>query len=43
MRREDLVRLQHMRDSAREALGFVGERGREEFARDRMLALAVLG
>jgi uncharacterized protein with HEPN domain len=42
MRREDLVRLQHMRDSAREALSFVGGRGREEFARDRMLALAVL-
>jgi uncharacterized protein with HEPN domain len=42
MRREDLVRLQHMRDSAREAVSFVGGRGREEFARDRMLALAVL-
>lgn len=42
MRREDLIRLQHMRDSAREALGFVGPRTREDFAKDRMLALAVL-
>ena len=42
MRREDLVRVQHMRDSAREALGFVGPRTREDFAKDRMLALAVL-
>jgi uncharacterized protein with HEPN domain len=42
MRREDLIRLQHMRDAAREALSFVGPRTREDFARDRMLALAVL-
>ncbi len=42
MRREDLVRLRHMRDAAREALGFVGTRSRAEFSNDRMLALAVL-
>ena len=42
MRRDDLVRLRHMRDSAREAMGFVGPRTRDDFSKDRMLALAVL-
>ena len=42
MRRDDHVRPQHMLDAAREAISFVSGRTRDQFAADRMLALAVV-
>ena len=39
---DDLTRLHHMQDAAREALGFMSEKTRENLANDRMLVLAVV-
>ena len=42
MRRDDLVRLRHMLDSARDALAFTTGRSRADLDADRMLALSVV-
>lgn len=42
MPKNDAVRLKHMLDATREALGFVRGRSREDLQRDRMLALALV-
>jgi uncharacterized protein with HEPN domain len=42
MQRNDLVRLQHMLDGAREAAAFLAGRSREELQSDRMLTLALI-
>ena len=42
MNDRDRVRLRHMLDAAREALGFAEKRTQEELARDRMFLLAVI-
>jgi uncharacterized protein with HEPN domain len=39
---DDLTRLKHIRDSAKEALSFVNDRTREDLDRDRMLSLALV-
>jgi uncharacterized protein with HEPN domain len=39
---DDVVRLQHMLDAAREALGFSAGRGRADLDGDRMLTLALV-
>lgn len=39
---DDLTRLRHMRDAVHEALTFVTGKTREDLARDRMLALALV-
>lgn len=39
---DDLTRLHHMQDAAREALGFMSGKRREDLANDRMLVLAVV-
>ncbi len=42
MRRDDRVRLQHMLDAAKEALGFAKTRNRYDLDSDRMLVLALV-
>jgi uncharacterized protein with HEPN domain len=42
MRPEDRVRLLHMRDAAREAIGFVAGRTRDDLDTDRQLLLALV-
>ena len=42
MRREDENRIRHILDAARDALGFVAGKRREDLDDDRMLALAVV-
>jgi uncharacterized protein with HEPN domain len=42
MRRDDVVRLRHMLDAAREAVEFVAGKGREDLHADRKLALALV-
>ncbi len=42
MRRDDAIRLRHMRDAAREALDFVHGRTRAALEHDRMLVLALV-
>ena len=42
MRKDDVVRLRHMLDSGREALGFARSRGRSDLDSDRMLVLALV-
>jgi uncharacterized protein with HEPN domain len=42
MRKDDAVRLQHMLDAGREALGFARGRGRSDLNSDRMLVLALV-
>jgi uncharacterized protein with HEPN domain len=42
MRRDDLIRLRHMLDAAREALGFAQGRNRPDLDHDRMLVLALV-
>lgn len=42
MRRDDLVRLRHMLDAAREALAFTQGRTRADLGLDRMLALSLM-
>ncbi|GAA6621060.1 hypothetical protein NUACC26_068780 [Scytonema sp. NUACC26] len=39
---DDLTRLKHIRDSAKEALSFVNNRNREDLDRDRLLSLALV-
>ena len=39
---DDLTRLKHIRDSAKEALFFVNNRTREDLDNDRMLSLALV-
>ena len=39
---DDLTRLHHMQDAAREALDFMSGKTRENLANDRMLVLAVV-
>ena len=39
---DDLTRLKHIRDSAKEALSFINNRTREDLDRDRMLSLALV-
>jgi len=38
MRKDDRIRLRHMLDAAREAVGFARGRSRADLHRDRMLA-----
>jgi len=42
MRRDDLIRIQHMLDSAREALGFVSGKERGDLEKNRMMTLSLL-
>ena len=42
MRKDDLVRLRHMLDAAREAIGFVQRKRREDLDRDRLLVLGLV-
>jgi uncharacterized protein with HEPN domain len=42
MRRDEEIRMRHMLDAAREALGFIRGRSRADLSQDRMLALAVV-
>lgn len=42
MRKHDAVRLRHMLDAGREALGFARGRGRSDLDSDRMLVLALV-
>ena len=42
MREDDLIRLRHMLDAARDALLFVEGRRREDLDSDRMLVLALI-
>lgn len=39
---DDLTRLKHIRDAAKEALSFVTNRTREDLDRERMLSLALV-
>lgn len=42
LRREDVVRLRHMLDAARDAVGFLTQRKRQDLDSDRMLSFAVV-
>ena len=42
MFRDNLVRLRHMADAAREAIAFAEHRRREDLDHDRMLALSLV-
>ena len=42
MRKDDQVRLRHMLDAAREAIGFVQGRARTDLDSDRMLVLSLV-
>ena len=42
MRRDDLIRLRHMIDAAREALSFVQHKSRDALDADRILTLALV-
>ena len=42
MRPEDTIRLRHMLDAAKEAMGFADGRTRDELDTDRMLAMALV-
>jgi uncharacterized protein with HEPN domain len=42
MRKDDLIRLRHMLDAAREALTFVTSRSRSDLDTDRMLVLSLV-
>jgi uncharacterized protein with HEPN domain len=42
MRKDDLIRIRHMIDAAREAIQFVADRKREDLDRDRMLVLSLV-
>lgn len=41
MRRDDLIRIRHMIDAARDAVGFVAGKSRRDLDGDRKLALAL--
>lgn len=42
MRPDDLIRLRHILDAGREAMGFVRDRTRDDLDRDHMLVLALI-
>ncbi len=42
MRKDDLVRVKHMLDAAREACGFVRDKSRQTLDSDRMLVLSLV-
>lgn len=42
MRKDDLIRIRHMLDAAREAASFARHRMREELDKDRMLTLSIV-
>ena len=42
MRKDDLFRIRHMIDAARDAMGFIAGRSREDLDRDRMLVLSLV-
>jgi uncharacterized protein with HEPN domain len=42
MRRDDVIRLQHMRDSAREALSFAAGKARSDLDTNSMLVLSLV-
>ncbi|WP_242333289.1 DUF86 domain-containing protein [Anaeromyxobacter sp. SG66] len=42
MRPDDVIRLRHMLDAAREAMSFAAGRSRGDLERDRMLVLAIV-
>ncbi|MBI4319985.1 MAG: hypothetical protein HY675_15960 [Chloroflexi bacterium] len=42
MHKDDTVRLRHMLDAARQAVGFARDRGRADLDRDPMLVLALV-
>ncbi len=42
MPKDDLVRLQHMLDAARESLSFAKDKNRNDLYSDRMLALSII-
>lgn len=42
MRKDDIIRLQHMVDAAKEAMSFVANRSRSDLNNNRMLVLSLL-
>lgn len=42
MRKDDLIRIRHMLDSAKEALSFAMNKGRRDLESDRMLVLSIV-
>ncbi|MBI3813866.1 MAG: DUF86 domain-containing protein [Nitrospinae bacterium] len=42
MRKDDIIRLQHMFDAAKEAMSFVANRSRSDLDNNRMLVLSLL-
>jgi uncharacterized protein with HEPN domain len=42
MRRDDLIRIRHMLESAREAISFIKGRRRTDLDKDRMLVLSLI-
>ena len=42
MRKDDLIRVQHMLDAAKEAVSFASNRTRADLDRDRMLTLSIV-
>jgi uncharacterized protein with HEPN domain len=42
MRRNDLIRIRHMLDSAKEAISFIKDRERSDLDTDRMLVLSLI-
>ncbi len=42
MRKDDAIRLRHVLDAAREAIGFAAGRTRADLERDRMLVFRLL-
>ena len=42
MRKDDLIRLRHMLDAAKEAVAFARDKTKEDFDNDRMLILSIV-
>jgi uncharacterized protein with HEPN domain len=42
MRKDDLIRIRHMLDAAREAMSFIKDKNRTDLDRDRMLVLSLV-
>ena len=42
MRKDDSIRLRHMRDAAREAMAFAKGKSRADLSSDRMLVLSLI-
>jgi uncharacterized protein with HEPN domain len=42
MRKDDLIRIRHMLDSAKEAISFIKDRERRDLDTDRMLVLSLI-